>query len=201
MTTSGIHFTSVRRFTFGEIKGFPRTHAAQLRALIKEEGRPDPDEPLRGELLEVAQDGEVTHQLYLWEFGSGALFLANTTTKVGEVVQHGLTLDGDDPTLAAALVKAWPSAKKLGATQAFRVRAASGKAAASKQTATKQTATKPKQAAALPADLIGLAHAVKAAAKRGLDGGGPAGEAFRALLTRTLKRKPFQCYPRLKRCS
>ena len=54
MTTSGIHFTSVRRFTFGEIKGFPRTQAAQLRALIKAEGQPDPDEPLRGELLEVA---------------------------------------------------------------------------------------------------------------------------------------------------
>ncbi len=214
MTTSGIHFTSVRRFTFGEIKGFPRTQAAQLRALIKAEGQPDPDEPLRGELLEVAQDGEVTHQLYLWEFGSGALFLANTTTKVGDVVQHGLTLDGADPALGAALVKAWPSAVKLGATQAFRVRAASGKAAASKKTATKpaaaskKTATKPataskktatKPAAALPTDLLGLAHAVEDAAQQGLRRGGPAGDAFRALLTRTLKRKPFQCYPRLSR--
>ena len=55
------------------------------------------------ELCDVidTKSGEPVFQLYLWPFGSGAIFRAGSLDLVANVCQHGL--DGVDPAAASAL--------------------------------------------------------------------------------------------------
>ncbi|HQY61424.1 MAG TPA: hypothetical protein PK141_08530 [Polyangiaceae bacterium] len=90
----------------------------QWRGLIAQEGLDDGDED-SVQLVDVLEGGAVRYQLYLWSFGSAALFPAGKTKPVGGAVQH--TFRANDLELCAALAAAWKaSAKKLRLREALR---------------------------------------------------------------------------------
>jgi hypothetical protein len=64
------------------------------------------------EVVDVVEgDDEVKYQFYLWPYGSGALFVNQTTKTVGNVCQHGF--EGDlSRGVVQELARAWEEGKK-----------------------------------------------------------------------------------------
>lgn len=90
----------------------------QWKGLIAQEGLDDGDED-SVQLVDVVEGGAVRYQLYLWPFGSAALFPAGKTKPVGGAEQHAF--HAEDAELCAALAAAWKaSAKKLRLREALR---------------------------------------------------------------------------------
>jgi hypothetical protein len=61
------------------------------------------------DVLDVAS-GAVTHQLYVWPWGSGELFVTDTTHSAGTIIQHGFALEIEDRPFRAALAAAYARA-------------------------------------------------------------------------------------------
>lgn len=87
--------------------------------------------------VDVVEGKAVKYQLYLWPFGSAALFPAGKTKPVGGAEQHAF--HSDDAAVGAALAAAWKAgAKKLKLREALKFEPA---AKAVKGTASKGTAS------------------------------------------------------------
>lgn len=84
----------------------------QWKGLVAREGLDDDDAETSVQLVDVVDGTAVKYQLYVWSFGSAALFPAGKTKPVGGAEQHAFHTD--DAELRAALAAAWKaSAKRL----------------------------------------------------------------------------------------
>ena len=62
------------------------------------------------DVLDVAS-GTVTHQLYIWPWGSGELFVSDTTQRAGAIIQHGFDQEVEDLPFRTALAAAYARAE------------------------------------------------------------------------------------------
>jgi hypothetical protein len=91
----------------------------QWKALQAAEGLDPDDDELSVQLVDVRSGGAPAYQLYLWSFGSAALFPAGKAKPIGGAEQHAFHVD--DAELQAALAAAWKrSARKLGLRESLR---------------------------------------------------------------------------------
>lgn len=91
----------------------------QLSLLLEQEGfgtieEARENEEATFELVDVVRDGKVVWQLYLWPFGSAALFRDGTTKIVGGAAQHHFDLEEGTAADLAALAEAFDGAAALG---------------------------------------------------------------------------------------
>ena len=91
----------------------------QLSLLLEQEGFGTIDEAAENEeatfeLVDVVRDGKAVYQLYLWPFGSAALFRDGTTKVVGGAAQHHFDLEEGTAKDLAALEAAFEDAEALG---------------------------------------------------------------------------------------
>lgn len=105
------------------------TEKKQWKGLVAREGLDDDETSVQ--LVDVVEGSAIVYQLYLWSFGSAALFPAGKTKAVGGAEQHAF--HADDAELCAALATAWKaSAKRLKLREALTFEAAKKTPAAKK---------------------------------------------------------------------
>lgn len=111
-----LRFANLRR-PFAMLAELAKPQREQLRKLATQNGyrhrsleqlASDPDwSPM--ELVDVVEvaTGKITHQLYAWPYGAGALFEADTRNEVASIVQHSYPLSMGDLPLRRALAAAY----------------------------------------------------------------------------------------------
>lgn len=157
----------------------------QWKALATDEALDAEDAELSVQLVDVVAGKVTKYQLYVWSFGSAALFPAGKAKPVGGAEQHAFHMD--DAKELAALAAAWKaSAKKLGLREALRFDA-KAKAKATKESTKKTAPAK----AAKPTSFGAKLEEIRALAKAGK----------RADVSRALGKlevfEPWRHYPKL----
>jgi hypothetical protein len=107
------------RRPFEMLDELPKAQMRQLRRLTRLNGAGKPSNLVHDEdwapmqlvdVLDVATK-TVTHQLYIWPYGCGALFDHGTVVQSGTIIQHGLQQKIDDIAFRRALAAAYAMAK------------------------------------------------------------------------------------------
>lgn len=108
------------RRPFELLPRLPRAQLAQLTRLTRQNqaGKPsrlvEHEDWAPMELVDVLDvpTGTVTHQLYVWPWGSGELFVHDTTTRAGVIIQHRFMQEHvDDLPFRRALAAAYATAR------------------------------------------------------------------------------------------
>ncbi len=117
----GLRIDNLRK-PFETVDDLRPSERKQLDSLLAQEGgggsiesAADNEEWSPMELVDVIDEasGKIRYQLYLWPYGSGALFEAGTVKNVANVCQHGFEMTGkDDKGLRVAMAIAFQRAKK-----------------------------------------------------------------------------------------
>jgi hypothetical protein len=118
------------RRPFAMLDALPAAQRAQLTRLTRQNRAGKPSALVAHEdwapmelvdVLDVASN-TVTHQLYVWPWGSGELFVHDTTERAGVIIQHGFDQEVDDQPFRAALAAAYARAQpRLAETVDFQL--------------------------------------------------------------------------------